>query len=64
VLDLAALGGRVSGAVRRDSVGEVARAEPVSGVAEDQLDPLARLHEADRSRARTDQLGQQLGRFV
>ena len=46
-LDLLPLGGRVAAAVGRDPLGELGL-EPVGRVAEDQLDPLARLHEADR----------------
>ena len=46
-LDLLALGRRVAGAVGRDPLGQL-RVEAIDGVAEDQLDALARLHEADR----------------
>src|SRR5690242_11398635 len=61
-LDLLALGGSVSRAVGRDAIGELV-VEPVAGVAEDQLDALARLYEADRPRPGRDQLGEQLGRL-
>ena len=48
VLDLVALLGGVAAAVGGDLVGELAR-EAVLCVAEDQLDALAGLHEADRA---------------
>ena len=54
-LNLLALGGRVPGPVRGDALGQL-RIETVAGVAEDQFDPLARLHEADRSYARGDEI--------
>jgi hypothetical protein len=59
--DLAALAGRVTGAVGRNPVGQLLVVEPLDRVAQDQLDALARLHEADRPRAGADQLGEQLG---
>ena len=62
-LDLLALGRRVAGAVGGDSLGEL-RVEAIDGVAEDQLDALARLHEADGPGAGGDQLGEHLSRLV
>ena len=62
-LDLLTLRGRVPGAIWRDALGEL-RIEPVAGVAQDQLDALARLHEADRPCPGADQLREDLGRLV
>ena len=62
-LDLLALGGRVAGAVRGDALGQL-RIETVAGVTQDQLDPLARLHEADRPHAGGDEIGEHLGGLV
>ena len=62
-LNLLALRGRVAGPVGRDPLGELG-SQPVGRVTEDQLDALARLHEADRPRAARDQFGEQLGRLV
>ena len=62
-LDLLALGGRVPGPVRGDALGQL-RIETVAGVTQDQLDPLARLHEADRPHAGGDEIGEHLGGLV
>ncbi len=59
-LDLVALLRGVAGAVGGDALGQLGR-QAVRGHAQDQLDALARLHEADRAGAGGDQLGQQLG---
>ena len=61
-LDLLALGGRVPRAIGSDAIGQLV-VETIASVAEDQLDALARLHEADRPGAGRDQLGEQFGRL-
>ena len=63
-LDLAALLGRVAGAVGGDSLCELGAAEllePGAGKALDQLDSPPAAQEADRSHPLADQVGQQLG---
>ncbi len=66
-LDLAALGGRVAGAVGRDPLRQVAaptilEAQPREAM--DQLDPAARPQEADRAGAALHELGQEVGRLA
>ena len=63
LLDLAALGRRVAGAVRRQARGEC-RLEPSRGEAVDQLDRLAALREADRPLARGDEAREQARRVA
>ena len=62
-LNLLALGGRIAGPVRSDALGQL-RIQPVAGVTQDQLDPLARLHEADRPHAGRDEIGEHLGGLI
>ena len=63
-LDLAALRRGVAGPVGHHQLAQLAGADPLELVAGDpaeQLDALARAHEADRPRAGGDQRSQQLG---
>src|SRR5207244_3398021 len=62
-LNLATLGRGIACTVRSDPLGKLA-IEPVPGVAQDQLDALARLHEADRPAPALDQSGEDLRCFV
>ena len=62
-LDLVALRRGVAGAVGRDPLAQLG-GEAVDRVLEDELHPLARLHEADRPGAALHQLGEDLGGFV
>ena len=57
-LDLAALGRRIAGPVRRQPLGEVA-AEPLAREAVDELRGLAALREADRAQLLLDEPCQQ-----
>ena len=60
--DLVALGGGVAAAIGRETLGELG-GKAVGGHPQNQLDALARLHEADRPGAGADELGEQLGGF-
>ena len=65
-LELAPLLRGVARAVRRDAIGELAMPGPdqlVGGELRDELDALARLHEADGPRAFAHEPREQLGRF-